>query len=75
MQILAPILYIFWKVVKKSKLKEDSEVDLVWERPAIDIYESQAMIDDPQISFWKEIGTITGMIRAMRYLFGSSDRS
>lgn len=75
MQLLAPILYIVWKVVKKSKLKEGSEVDLVWERPAIDIYESQAMIDDPPISFCKEIGTITGINRAVRYFFGSSDRS
>lgn len=75
MQLLAPILYIFWKVVKRSKLKEGSEVDLVWERPAIDIYEIQAMIDDPPISFWKEIGTITGMNRALRYFFKSSDRS
>ncbi|CEJ61028.1 hypothetical protein PMG11_09574 [Penicillium brasilianum] len=75
MQLVAPILYIFWKVVKKPKLKKSTEVDLVWERPAINIYESQAMIEDPPITFWKEMGKITGINRAVRYLCGSSDRS
>lgn len=75
MQLLAPVLYLFWKLVKRSRLKRSGEVDLVWERPAIDIYERQALINDPPVPFWKEMGTITGMSRVVRYFHQFSDRS
>ncbi|KAK1993394.1 hypothetical protein LX36DRAFT_729969 [Colletotrichum falcatum] len=67
MQMVAPVLYIFWKVVKRSKIKTGSEVDLVWERPLIDVYERDAMIYDPPTTFWKEIAMITGFANAYRY--------
>lgn len=68
MQLVAPVLYIFWKVVKKSRVKKGSEVDLVWERPAIDAYESQAMLEDPPTTFWKEMASVTGIHAAFGFL-------
>jgi yeast amino acid transporter len=35
MQVVDPILFIGWKLVKKTKWKSPREVDLVWERPTI----------------------------------------
>ena len=53
MQIVAPILYIGWKLIKRTKPVSPAELDLVWERPAIDAYEA-ALIDPPS-SFWREM--------------------
>ncbi|KAL7923083.1 amino acid permease/ SLC12A domain-containing protein [Trichoderma austrokoningii] len=53
MQILAPILFIFWKVVKRTKFVKPSEVDLVWQRPTIDAYEANLI--DPPTRFWAEM--------------------
>jgi amino acid transporter len=36
MQILDPILFIGWKLIKKTKMKSVYEIDLVWERPTIE---------------------------------------
>jgi yeast amino acid transporter len=54
MLILAPILFIFWKVVKKTKFVKPLEADLVWERPVIDAYEETFI--DPPVGFWTEMG-------------------
>lgn len=53
MLLLAPILFIFWKVLKRTKLQRPSTTDLVWERPAIDAYEATFL--DPPNSFWREM--------------------
>ena len=53
MQIVAPVLFVFWKLVKRTRLLKPSEVDLVWEKPAIDAYEA-ALTDLPQ-GFWEEM--------------------
>lgn len=53
MQILAPILFIFWKVVKRTRFIRPSEVDLVWQRPTIDAYEANLI--DPPTGFWTEM--------------------
>lgn len=68
MQVTAPILYVFWKVLKKTKVKKPSEVDLVWERPMIDLYEAQALIDDPPTTFWGEMAQISGMSFIARHV-------
>jgi len=31
---IAPILFVFWKVVKRTKFVKSSKADLVWEAPA-----------------------------------------
>lgn len=53
MLILAPITFTFWKVVKRTKFVKSSEVDLIWEAPVIDAYES-TFYEHP-LSFWREM--------------------
>lgn len=63
MQILAPILFIVWKVVKKTKKVKPEELDLVWDRPIIDKYEQTMLVEEPPSSFWKEMGMMVGIGR------------
>ncbi|KAI4717880.1 putative amino acid permease [Aureobasidium sp. EXF-10727] len=51
--LLAPVLFTFWKVLKRTKLQKPLTTDLVWERPAIDAYEATFL--DPPNSFWNEM--------------------
>jgi len=51
MLILAPILFIFWKLLHKTKFIPASQVDLVWDAPLIDAYE--ASFTTPPVSFCK----------------------
>ena len=53
MQIVAPVLFVFWKLVKRTRMLKPSEVDLVWERPAIDAYEA-SFTDRPR-GLWGEL--------------------
>ena len=53
MLILAPILFIGWKLIKGTKFVKPHEADLVWERPTIDRYEA-TFIDEP-VGFWREV--------------------
>lgn len=39
MIILAPISYLVWKLIKRSKTIDARAIDLVWERPLVDAYE------------------------------------
>ncbi|KAI6801886.1 putative amino acid permease [Hortaea werneckii] len=50
---VAPILFIFWKVIKRTKFVKPHEADLVWDRPVIDAYEETFY--GPPSSFWKEM--------------------
>jgi len=50
---IAPILFVFWKVVKRTKFVKSSKADLVWEAPLIDAYE--ASFTSPPLGFWREI--------------------
>ncbi|EEU38383.1 uncharacterized protein NECHADRAFT_34572 [Fusarium vanettenii 77-13-4] len=54
MQIIAPFLYLGWKLLKRTKLVKAEECDLVWERPGLDAYEERMMILEPPTSFWTE---------------------
>ncbi|KAL6891627.1 amino acid transporter [Trichoderma longibrachiatum] len=53
MQLLAPVLFISWKVLKRTRFVRPSELDLVWQRPTIDAYESHFM--EPPEGFWSEM--------------------
>jgi amino acid transporter len=64
MLILAPILYIFWKVLKRTKYIPLKEVDLIWDAPVIDAYE--ATFYEPPVSFWVEMIQIVGLKRKGR---------
>ncbi|KAK5165892.1 uncharacterized protein LTR77_008816 [Saxophila tyrrhenica] len=61
MQIVDPILFISWKLIKKTKWKSVYEVDLVWERPTIDAYEATFL--DPPVGFWTEMLQLVGLRR------------
>ena len=54
-----PILYIFWKFYKKTKIVSKYEADLVWERPTIDAYEETFI--DPPVGFWREMLQLFGL--------------
>ncbi|KAI9147100.1 amino acid permease AGP2 [Paramyrothecium foliicola] len=54
MQILAVVLFIFWKLIKRTKYIKPAEMDLVWERPEIEAYEKS--YTEPVTGFWEEMG-------------------
>lgn len=64
MQIVSPVLYLGWKIVKRSKKVKPAELDLVWERPMVDLYEESFL--GPPTSFWLEMGQLLGFKRHMR---------
>lgn len=61
MVLVAPVLYLGWKLIKRTKVVRATEADLVWERPVIDAYE-ESFIDAP-VGFWTEIIQLIGMRR------------
>ena len=61
MVIVDPILFIIWKLIKRTKRIRAHEVDLVWERPIIDAYE--ATFTSPPIGFWTEVAQMVGFKR------------
>lgn len=58
---VAPLLFVCWKVVKRTKWLAPNEVDLVWDAPLIDAYE--ASFTEPPVGFWTEIVQMTGLRR------------
>lgn len=58
---VAPILYVFWKIVKRTKIVKSTEADLVWERPIIDAYEASFV--SPPVGFWTELLQLIGLKR------------
>ncbi|OLN87188.1 General amino acid permease AGP2-like protein 1 [Colletotrichum chlorophyti] len=63
MQIVAPILFIFWKLLKRTKYIKPQDVDLTWDRPIIDTYEEHLMTHEPPTTFWREIIQMFGVGR------------
>ena len=61
MVIVAPILFVGWKLFKKTKIVRPLEADLVWERPVIDAYE--ASFTEAPIGFWAEMLRLVGIGR------------
>ncbi|KAH7163533.1 amino acid permease/ SLC12A domain-containing protein [Dactylonectria estremocensis] len=61
MQLVAPCLFVGWKLLKRTKWKKPAEVDLVWERPIIDAYENT--FTEPAVGFWTEMGYLVGIRR------------
>mgnify|MGYP001940399640 CR=1 FL=1 len=58
---VAPILFIFWKVLKRTKWLKPHEVDLVWDAPLIDAYEASFIT--PPVGFWTEMLQLVGLKR------------
>ncbi|TID22994.1 General amino acid permease AGP2 [Venturia nashicola] len=61
MVIVAIVLYIFWKVLHKTRIIPSLEVDLVWQAPVIDLYE-QSFTEEP-VGFWTEMVQLVGLRR------------
>ncbi|KPM40327.1 General amino acid permease AGP2 [Neonectria ditissima] len=61
MQLVAPCLFVGWKLLKRTKWHKPHEVDLVWQRPVIDAYE--ATFTEPAVGFWTEMGELVGIKR------------
>ena len=57
-----PVLYIFWKLLKRTPFVKPHEADLVWERPAVDAYE--ATFTSPPVGFWTEMLQLVGLKRS-----------
>ncbi|KAH7220483.1 amino acid permease/ SLC12A domain-containing protein [Fusarium redolens] len=64
MQILAVVLFVGWKLVKRTRYVRPIEVDLVWERPEIDAYENS--LTEPPTGFWEEMGHLIGIRRGKK---------
>lgn len=64
MQLVAPVLYLGWKFIKRTKYVKPAELDLVWERPMVDVYEDSFI--SPPLGFWSEMGQLFGIKRHMR---------
>ncbi|KAK1716831.1 amino acid permease-domain-containing protein, partial [Colletotrichum acutatum] len=63
MQLVAPLLFIFWKVLKRTHWLKPHEVDLTWDRPIIEAYEQHAMVHEPPTTFWREMLQMIGIGR------------
>lgn len=61
MVIVAIVLYVFWKVLHKTRIIPSLEVDLVWQAPVIDLYE-QSFTEAP-VGFWTEMVQLVGLRR------------
>lgn len=61
MQLVAPSLFIGWKLIKKTRWVRPREVDLVWERPIVDAYE--ASITTSPVGFWTELAQMIGLCK------------
>ncbi|EXJ58527.1 hypothetical protein A1O7_05953 [Cladophialophora yegresii CBS 114405] len=61
MVIVAPVLYLGWKLVKRTKVVHPAEADLVWERPVVDAYEASFI--SPPVGFWTEMMQLVGIKR------------
>lgn len=60
---IAPLLFIFWKLYKKTRWLKPHEVDLVWDGPLIDAYEASFIT--PPVTFWTEMAQLIGLKRGV----------
>lgn len=63
MVIVAPVLFVFWKLLKRTKFVRSADADLVWERPIVDAYEASFI--SPPVGFWTEMLQLVGFRRGV----------
>ncbi|QIW96769.1 hypothetical protein AMS68_002287 [Peltaster fructicola] len=68
MLIVAPIMFVVWKLIHRTHIVSPLEADLVWDRPVIDAYEA-TFISKP-VGFWVEMIQLFGIKRQA----GGNDR-
>ncbi|KAF1974930.1 general amino acid permease-like protein AGP2 [Bimuria novae-zelandiae CBS 107.79] len=61
---VTPCLYVFWKLVKRTKIIPSKQVDLSWDAPLIDAYEASFI--SPPTGFWTEMIQLLGFRRGVR---------
>lgn len=59
MTVLDVALFVTWKLCKGTQWLKPKEIDLVWQRPAIDAYEDRIVEQD--VGFWGEIVQMFGL--------------
>ena len=64
MVIVAPVLFVFWKLLQRTSFVKPLEADLVWQRPTVDAYE--ASFTHPPSSFWEDMLRLVGIKRTKR---------
>lgn len=64
MCFFCPVIYLGWKIIKRTKIVKPEEADLVWERPIIDAYE--ANMGQDELSLWKEFLLMLGIGKRKR---------
>ncbi|RDW93817.1 Amino acid transporter [Aspergillus mulundensis] len=55
MVLLAPILFLGWKLIRRTTFVRPHEADLIWEAPEIDRYEEELSLVEPPVGFWQEM--------------------
>lgn len=73
MVIVAPILFVFWKILKRTRFVSATRADLIWERPIVDAYESSFL--SPPVGFWTEMLQLVGLKRNKKDRRASTDMS
>ncbi|KAL9086685.1 MAG: hypothetical protein Q9165_007004 [Trypethelium subeluteriae] len=58
---VAPLSFLGWKILRRTKLVRSSDCDLSWEAPFVDAYEAKFMGD--QMGFWMEMVQMFGFNR------------
>ncbi|EOO02509.1 putative general amino acid permease agp2 protein [Phaeoacremonium minimum UCRPA7] len=53
MVIVAVVLFVFWKLFRRTSFVRPREADLIYQRPVIDTYEASFL--HPPVSFWREL--------------------
>lgn len=64
MVMLAPLMFLFWKLLKGTKFIKPLEADIVWDRPIIDAYEDS--FTHAPVGFWTEIMQMVGLRQKLR---------
>lgn len=64
MVIVAPILFVAWKLIKRTSFVKPHEADLIWERPVVEAYEASFV--NPPVSFWTEMAQLVGFKRHIK---------
>ncbi|OQU94809.1 hypothetical protein CLAIMM_01105 [Cladophialophora immunda] len=54
MIFVCAVLYVGWKLIKRTKVVKPHEADLVWDKPVIDAYEQGI---DPPLGIWEDVWT------------------
>lgn len=58
MLLVDPVLFLGWKLWRKTKFIKASEEDLIWDKPIIDAYEDS--LEEEHVGFWRDVGNMFG---------------